>query len=98
VKPPRPAPAADFRQLLTTLHPKVREYLEQRMDTSVFKLSYDLPPDFRGYNMDRLLNRKIYYVIWHERQSHSLIIGPSSVLIFDQESGELLHDGTDGGE
>lgn len=98
MKHPRPTTEADFRQLLTTLHPKVREYLEQRTDTLVFQISYGLPPHFLGYNLDRLINRKIYYVIWHDRQSRGLRIGSSDVLIFDQATGELLYDGTDGGE
>ncbi len=53
---------------------------------------------FRPYNPGQLLNRKIYYVPYFAREAARGIVGGGNVMIFDQVTGELLYDGTDGGE
>lgn len=50
------------------------------------------------YNTPDLIGRKIYYVVYFDLGENQMMFGPSSVMVFDQISGELLYDGTDGGD
>ena len=78
------------------LHPKVKAYLKDRADFLRFEI-HDRLLGFRGYGMQHIVNRKIYYV-WYHLADCQPTLGAGTVMIFDQMTGELLYDGDDGGE
>lgn len=83
------------------LHSKVKEYLAGRSDIRWFHI-YDGPYPMRGsslgYGAPDLKGRKVYYVCYSNLSEDQMTLGPSSVMVFDQTTGELLYDGTDGGD
>lgn len=83
------------------LHTKVKAYLAGRSDILWFHI-YDGPYPMRGpslgYGAPDLKGRKVYYVCYSNLRENQMMLGPSSVLVFDQTSSELLYDGTDGGD
>ncbi len=89
--------ARDIKSVVP-LHPKVEEFLDRRKDALRFEIYDGFRGPFIAYNTQHLLNRKIYYVIYTEIRNPRMGTGPSTVMIFDQLSGELLYDGEDGGE
>jgi hypothetical protein len=80
------------------LHPKVKAYLEHRADFLRFEI-YDSARQFnRGYGLEHIANRKIYYVPYRSANLRPAMLGEGAVMIFDQLTGELLYQGSDGGE
>jgi hypothetical protein len=79
------------------LHPKVKAYLEHRAECLRFEIYDSARGFFRGYGMQHIFNRKIYYVPYLSKDLQPTL-GTGTVMIFDQLTGELLYQGTDGGE
>jgi hypothetical protein len=80
------------------LHPKVEAYLSARTDALRFAIYDRVHDSFCVYDTSRILRRKIYYVPYHTPDDGPMMLGAGKVMIFDQVTGELLYDGSDGGE
>ncbi|MDI1319523.1 MAG: hypothetical protein PSW75_04920 [bacterium] len=80
------------------LNPGVQTYLAGRPEIIWFQI-YDGPyfgSRFQGYYAPGVRARKIYYVPY-SKSKNSVMVGPGLVLVFDQKTGDLIYDGSDGG-
>ena len=80
------------------LHPKVKAYLEHWAGFLRFEIYDSARSSFCIYNSQGFLRRKIYYVPYRLADYQPMMVGGGTVMIFDQMTGKLLHDGGDGDE